>query len=1093
DLELRMYAGNNYAWIASRFENAVQQTSGGPPNAACFLRGYFGGHEENSELLEQIVNRMQVLDQRHRLTRYSGARNDLMAPWLWLRRDWYDDNPNDSIDPENSPTSPDLPAYYPFDGNTAYSNWDRQYLRRLKIDLRKSVPGTAQPNTKGADYNHDGVVDAQDRLYLRDVLFRCLVDHYNYDPADPPKQSYFGDATNATVLQTTQDAAAAMAANIIAYSDNDDANSAVEITANDILPATAGVTIDDVAPVVDPVAAPAGIFSPVTTESDNQYAFLGVEPQPFLVEAFIGHVYTPNVAPAQDAEGDPYSNAGHNVILDDTSKQATVLVIQIANPFEKTIDLREYALKIGSVTVPLSSPSIVPEFAGSDFPYLRQARDNAPTTAIFYAIPPTLDASNGFDTKWKDFLDIDTQTDLAPYTFVGNMTGVSALLTKRAIYDDINSGQPIELLRMYQGGAVPVVVDRFDIEQPANNDFADAIQELDDNRPEPIPPTLPDASPTGTTPYPGIDIGLPALGYNQWVQYVRVTRAWGVDTTYPAPPVANQYFYPYRDRNPRYVFGDRAVVMAAPSAINTAVGDPDVDGPSYIAGGQRYKFGSSPETGGQNGLPWFTRDYVMLNGELASTYFTQQVANRFDLKPTFFDLRWVDNNPDTTATDRAPLPNKGWYSQSPGTAGHAGSVDDAVTNIRLNFPMQMLQKDKDFDQVGELANVWMFGHKLQFGGGAYLATKETFSEYMADPKLTGDDLYANRLRPSPNTGADAVGQVIGTPTNTANPADPTDVAHLIPDLPAGLRVYDAFVCDGRGMGVNNINNPVAQFYNANNFEQRITPGLINICTAPVEVLRALPHFYRMIWNRNDVALNDANPRTLVAEALVQYREKFNGAQVATTVPPRVSTGYEYGPDYSARTGAMGIQSIGQLLGIRSPAALQTTGPSGFTWFTKLWRSDAASLDPLQLTNAGVVSGGSYISTDVVGGNNRIKNVSNNMISHEDPALLPLDSYTVTAGEIEHTEVGDAVSGDSEEANLLFSGVSNLITTRSDVFVVYFKIRSFREDNSVSPPVWDATKLENIVEDSRYVMLVDRSNVNHPGDKPKILYLEKLPN
>jgi hypothetical protein len=93
------------------------------------------------------------------------------------------------------------------------------------------------------------------------------------------------------------------------------------------------------------------------------------------------------------------------------------------------------------------------------------------------------------------------------------------------------------------------------------------------------------------------------------------------------------------------------------------------------------------------------------------------------------------------------------------------------------------------------------------------------------------------------------------------------------------------------------------------------------------------------------------------------------------------------------------------------------------------------------------------------------------------------------------EQPDQVASDVEEANLLYSGASNLITTRSDTFTVYFRIRSFRQ-NPQGPggrPVWDATDPEFIVDDSRYVMLVDRSTVNKPGDKPKILYLEKLPN
>jgi hypothetical protein len=87
-------------------------------------------------------------------------------------------------------------------------------------------------------------------------------------------------------------------------------------------------------------------------------------------------------------------------------------------------------------------------------------------------------------------------------------------------------------------------------------------------------------------------------------------------------------------------------------------------------------------------------------------------------------------------------------------------------------------------------------------------------------------------------------------------------------------------------------------------------------------------------------------------------------------------------------------------------------------------------------------------------------------------------------------VRDVVAEDLEESNLLFAGASNMLTTRSDVFTVYFRIRSFRQ-NPVTG-VWDATDPESIVEENRYVMLVDRSEVNRPSDRAKILYLEQLP-
>jgi hypothetical protein len=87
--------------------------------------------------------------------------------------------------------------------------------------------------------------------------------------------------------------------------------------------------------------------------------------------------------------------------------------------------------------------------------------------------------------------------------------------------------------------------------------------------------------------------------------------------------------------------------------------------------------------------------------------------------------------------------------------------------------------------------------------------------------------------------------------------------------------------------------------------------------------------------------------------------------------------------------------------------------------------------------------------------------------------------------------GDGVSGDSEEMNLLQAGISNLIVTNSDMFTVHMRIRTFKRNPITG--VWDATNLDYIVDDSRYVMLVDRSNVESPSDKPRILYFEKLPN
>jgi hypothetical protein len=86
--------------------------------------------------------------------------------------------------------------------------------------------------------------------------------------------------------------------------------------------------------------------------------------------------------------------------------------------------------------------------------------------------------------------------------------------------------------------------------------------------------------------------------------------------------------------------------------------------------------------------------------------------------------------------------------------------------------------------------------------------------------------------------------------------------------------------------------------------------------------------------------------------------------------------------------------------------------------------------------------------------------------------------------------GDEPLGDVEDLNLMFKGISNLVTTRSDVFTVYLRVRQIKQNSTTG--VWDGTSTEHVIDDSRYVMCVDRSEVNSPSDQPRILYFQKVP-
>src|SRR5690606_23294115 len=103
--------------------------------------------------------------------------------------------------------------------------------------------------------------------------------------------------------------------------------------------------------------------------------FLGLDPQPFLVEVFIGHVYKPSITVPDlhvpEGEGVecevlefvdpndyddfgivPYANAGERAIIDDPDSRSAIVVVQIANPFDVPLDLWQYRIEVGGETEP---------------------------------------------------------------------------------------------------------------------------------------------------------------------------------------------------------------------------------------------------------------------------------------------------------------------------------------------------------------------------------------------------------------------------------------------------------------------------------------------------------------------------------------------------------------------------------------------------------------------------------------------------------------------------------------------------------------------------------------------------------------------
>ena len=449
-----------------------------------------------------------------------------------------------------------------------------------------------------------------------------------------------------------------------------------------------------------------------------------------------------------------------------------------------------------------------------------------------------------------------------------------------------------------------------------------------------------------------------------------------------------------------------------------------------------------------------------------------------------------------------------------------------------------------------------------------------------------------------------------------------DPAHFEPDLPAAQRIADLFVCDGPGIydfetnqdnathnqgdivpdgfiddrdsyqrftssfsGVSSAMPRNPAFDNAAGFRGDPTRGMININTAPVEVLRAMPHMYRLVhadpsFGGHPSILDDGvtghdpagpmspNPRSGIPEAMVQYRDGLGKRPVSDNdfwldaMVPGTAAGPVYGDRgvgededlvstdewydnwqqqpmglqtdraIQQSRGTRGFAALGELFQLSRPAlygfekdvdsGADRRDPLGNAMSADAWRMDWAARNPFGYQDeqvhgvnsqdsqmwdprdAGLIPEerrslsdvGAFLSTDtgrlfdsqvpdlrtaeyVAAGNwgNPIYN---------DPLL------TINDSETRYREVhltGDRVAADAEETSLLFSGISNLITTRSDMFTVHLRVRTFKQEPESG--IWDATDPASIVSDERFVMVVDRSNVERPGDRPRILLMDRV--
>ncbi|MEM7756304.1 MAG: hypothetical protein AAF297_11775 [Planctomycetota bacterium] len=294
----------------------------------------------------------------------------------------------------------------------------------------------------------------------------------------------------------------------------------------------------------------------------------------------------------------------------------------------------------------------------------------------------------------------------------------------------------------------------------------------------------------------------------------------------------------------------------------------------------------------------------------------------------------------------------------------------------------------------------------------------------------------------------------------------------------------------------------------------LAPGLVNINTAPWAVLRTLPFLSPRFndpstieiefWDTGANSLGDNGlVQTDVASAIMAYRRMapFPLAGLIGTVidetpglpmpsmamdfserqlgfdpsDPVIATPWAYasgipglrednsvrdrsGVDTYAQDAPRGFRSLGELLAVRyrdpnNPAARSLHN------ITKLGENVGpdASTDDFQV----VLEGQGY-------GTNAPPFGAGNQAMGIQP---------------------DGVENDLDERLAIFNAVSNIATVRSDLYAVWFVVHGYRESDVAnllpSDPLIPSAS-------GRYLMIVDRSNVTGPGDRPEIVAFQRLP-
>ena len=1218
EIELRGHHGQNNHFLATRLELAFDD--GDYANNAyvnAFLRTS-PFREEVNEYSDQLRNWQLSHDNRRKITAFSGARNDIAPPWLWPTPR-FDGDVDYNRDGFPAPVGGEAPPGDP--AVLAQLDFDAWNAKRRKLDLRQPMDEPIADYDGGSIslLAPNGAIVAENRRLWREELRRLLkksmtLDYTFRDGSTRAYQSYLGSPDDELTegrdrWRLTRKMLASWTANIDQYRDSPEIRT---------FPDGSRAPIDR--PLNPRVVREAVVYPDPndlaeTFFPDERVVFPGNEKHPVIVEVFFALVYPrskvdvgwygfPCTSGLQPSEfGVPWGpGQGENFVQFNPGSTlapnpAVVLAVQLANPYDTPIPLADFSLRIGDRQVPLAVAS--PQLGVPQNIALQPTTPERPCSAIVYSIPETYSDPNRLGTfatqfrdRWFDYLDLDpgdlfndqTNDGLAdpieldangigpydrPESILIDGTNFLSLDWDAFESDDVE----IELVRNYldDDGANPVqlVVDRLgksDISDTSRfSEFASRLYRDDHLPPEskfevictPGPGGVPTVDPRSF--YSGIRI----RDKNVLVTWARASRPWLRDLDFDGVISRDEM-------RPKFAvsLGSELEVSLVTKDDNEGI-DEDGSERDYVGD----VISTLEDFGGATiDNPDAVSDAEMwLTGFTFESQFSPQDGAPIRSKPVFFPMQVVvDGNVRTYegyvygpgGPEAGDVSNFAPVAANPVRWGEKGmpEVDQYHDGEGFGrFAFQFNHKDDDFEQIGEIANVPLWGPEVRYPipGNGRAETVRTLSEMLHEDDDLGSEthpieagVYRNRFRTFPgfeiglerdlDTFEIAVPDndrlhvpVLGAAPSGLQPEQRGEWEAFFatqPRLPAGVGLFDGLVVDGRGdrledvdgdggvVGSNGVVDPddyrlsnLRSPANARGFTGEASRGLINLNTAPVEVLRALPHFTRLTYDSTEYGGGGYPsdqygddpvfaPRVRVPETFLRYRD---GAASPTAAP---SWGELFVPEIGSQAGVglpnyldrglteddlpgfdgffpgmrnhRGVESIGELRLLQRPLEQNDD-----QWSRNVNASiEFAGLDPARPFT--VYPGEESAARGYRGQTSAF----DTRLATDRTSGTALRDLGGTSGV--NVPVPDRTPGDAEERNLLFSGVSNLVGVRSDVFTVYFRVRTFRR-NAITG-IWDATDPEYILSDSRYVMLVDRSKVERPDDKPEIVYLQRLP-